>query len=221
MEESLDKNGVSPPMTPIASLELSRPLHALRPTSSAPRQDASWNPDCYRIGWHIFDDHGVGADHYVITYGDAAEDLGAGSNVDSITDHGGSPDTGAAQTNGYSVANDDVVAENRITADNYVAEVFNFEPFADRRFARQFDSGQNLTDRLEELVKKRKRLTNCSGANAVTPTSKAVNHHYPETAPQNIAFVSNPVFAKVFEHRLLTTAWVDRPDRLGSRAKPA
>jgi hypothetical protein len=208
-------------MTPIASLKLSRPLCAVYLTSSAPRQDASWNTDCYRIGWHILDDHGVGADHYVITYGDAAEDLGAGSNVDSITDDGGSADTGAAQANRYSVANDDVVAENRIAADNDVAEVLNFEPFADGRFGRQFDSGQNLTDRLEEFVKKRKRLSNCSGAKAVTPTSKAVNHHYPETAPQNIAFVSNPVFAKVFEHRLLTRAWADRPDRHGSRAKPA
>jgi len=109
-----------------------------------PRQDASWNTDRYRIGWHIFDDHGVGADHYVITYGDAAEDLGAGSNVDSITDDGGSAETGASQANRYSVANDDVVAENRIAADYEVAEVLNFESFADRRFARQFDSGQNL-----------------------------------------------------------------------------
>jgi hypothetical protein len=63
------------------------------------RQDASWNSDCYRIGWHIFDDHGVGADHYVITYGDAAEDLGASSNIDSITDDGGSAETGAGQAN--------------------------------------------------------------------------------------------------------------------------
>jgi hypothetical protein len=193
----------------------------LRLTSSAPRQDSSWNTDCYRIGWHVFDDHGVGADHYVITYGDAAEDLGASSNVDSITDDGGSADTGAAQANRYSVTNDDVVAENRIAADNDAAEVFNFEPFSDGRFARQFDSGQNLTDYFEEFVKKRKRLSHCSGANAVTPTSKAINRHYPETAPQNIAFVSSPVFAKVFEHRLLTTAWADRPDRHGSRAKPA
>jgi hypothetical protein len=187
-------------MTPIASLKLSCPSCALRLTSSVPRQDASWNTDCYRIGWHIFDNHRVGADHYVITNGDAAEDLGAGSNVDSITDDGSSADTGMAQANRYSVTNDNVVAENRIAADNDVAEVLNFEPFADRRFARQIDSGQNLTDRLEEFVKERKRLSNCSGANAVTPTSKAVNHHYPETASQNIAFVSNPVFAKVFEH---------------------
>jgi hypothetical protein len=196
-------------------------LCTLRLTSLVPWQDASWNTDCYRIGWHILDDHGVGADHYVITYGDAAEDLGAGSNVDSITDDGGSADTGAAQADRYSIANDDVVAKNGIAADNDVAEVLNFEPVADGRFARQVDSGQNLTGRLEEFVKKRKWLSNCSGANAVTPTSKAVNHHYPETAPQNIAFVSNPVFAKLFEHRLLTRAWADRPDRHGSRAKPA
>jgi hypothetical protein len=196
-------------------------LCALRLTSWLPWQDASWNTDRYRIGWHILDDHRVGADHYVITYGDAAEELGAGSDVDSITDDGGSADTGAAQANRYSVTNYDVVAENRIAADNDVAEVLNFKPVADGRFARQVDSGQNLTDRFDEFVKKRKRLSNCSGANAVTPTSKAVNHHYPETAPQNIAFVSNPVFVKVFEHRLLTTAWADRPDRHGSRAKPA
>jgi hypothetical protein len=119
-----------------------------------PRHNASWNTDCKRIGWHILDDHGIGADHYVITYGDAAEDLGAGSNVDSITDDGGSAETGVAQANRHSVANEHVVAENRIAADNDVAEVLNFESFADRRFARQFDSGQNLGDHPEELVKK-------------------------------------------------------------------
>jgi hypothetical protein len=164
------------------------------------RQDASWNADCYRIGWHIFDYNRVGADHYVTTYVDAAENLGAGSNVDSITDDRGSADTGTAQSDRHSVTNNDIVAEDRITADNDSAEVLNSKSFADRRFARQFDSAQNLTERFEELVKKRKRFANYSAPNAVTPTSKAINRHYPETAPQNIAFVSNPVFAEVFEH---------------------
>jgi hypothetical protein len=124
-------------------------LCALRLTSSVPRHDASWNTDCYRIGWHIFDDHGVGADHDVITYGDAAEDLGAGSNVDSITDDRGSADPGTAQSNRYPVANYDVVAEGCIAADNDVAEVLNLESSADRRFAWQLDSGQNLADHVE------------------------------------------------------------------------
>jgi len=147
-------------MTRIANLKLSCASCSLCLTSSTPRQDASWNADCYRIGWHIFDYYRVGANHYVITYVDSAENLGAGSNVDLITDDGGSADTGTAQSDRYSVTNNDVVAENCITADNDVAEVLNFEPFADRRFARQLDSGQNLTDRFEELVKKRKRLAN-------------------------------------------------------------
>ena len=83
-----------------------------------PLQDASWNADCYRIGWHIFDHYGIGANHYVITDVDAAENLGASSNVDSITDDGGSADTGTPQSDRYSITNNYVVAEDSITADD-------------------------------------------------------------------------------------------------------
>ena len=57
----------------------------------------------------------------------------------------------------HSVANDAVIAERCIAADDDAAEVIDPKAFTELHFARKLNSCHNLAERLEKLVEERKR----------------------------------------------------------------
>jgi hypothetical protein len=116
-------------------------------------------PDCARrntdrntVRRHIFEHHGVGANSDVVADRNRTEDFRTCPNVHSVSDYWCSGYPGAAETYRYTIAEDHIITEERIAADDYSTEVLDLEASPDSYFARQIDSSEYLTEYLQYLV---------------------------------------------------------------------
>ena len=164
------------------------------------RNDARWNADGHAIVGDIAEDDGIGADGNVVADANGAEKLGAGADVDAITDMRRPTLLSIAQAHRDAVADDAIITEDGVAADDDSAYVFDDEALAEHNFAGDLNAAEAIGKELEQSVEERERHAQCAAANAVSPVAEAIDGKRPEAVPTPVVIVNAPIAANAVEH---------------------
>jgi hypothetical protein len=113
------------------------------------RQDACWHSDRDGVGWHVRYHYRIGTDRDVVADTNRTEHLGARPNIYTIANYRGAALASRTKANRYAIAQDAIIAEYSVAADDNPTEVVDAESPSDRRLTRQFNSGQYFRHRFE------------------------------------------------------------------------
>ena len=134
---------------------------------------------------------------HIVPDPDRTQNLSAGADVHPVPQARRSTVTGMLQSHGDPVANHAIVSKDRVPTDDDSSEMVDSEPPSQRYFAGKLDPCKDLRDGFEHLVEKGKRHPQPTPANRVTPATKAVHGHGPQTLTGKLAAVCSPVLADV------------------------
>lgn len=128
---------------------------------------------------HIDHHHRISSDIHIVTNGDISQHLGAGSDVDVITDLWSTWLVNSFKSNGDAVSDNAVVTKTGESADYDVAEMVDAKTPAHRRLAGKLYAGQYLNYLVKKLVEQGKRLPAQPVIDGIAPAAKTVDQHYP------------------------------------------
>src|SRR6267143_2963182 len=182
-----------------------------------PALDDGRNLNSDRVVRHAFQHYCIRPDQDVVADSDGAQQLGADTDVDVVSDHRRRALVDATNADDDTAADAAVVAEFRVAADDDPAEMVDHEIAPDWHLARQLDPSHYLDELEEDFIDQRKEFSQQRRADTVTPAAEAIDQQRPEALCAPVTPVRPEIAAYVLEHCRLN-AWVACPNACDSTA---